>query len=453
MSTEELSPTKLVLKILQMATRPLTVDEILARVASIRPVESSNPAMVRGAITSEHRAVTLGGRPAHYTWWPRHLADNAFRQSLYHSDLTAGTLVLSEEIHYATWPNFFSGSREKREVKLHLEDGPVLDTIVCPLPSRAGWGIYAEPALAAWLADQGAAQTDDLIVHVLDVDERRYGLSLDRAHDREDISTRNQALADIAEQVLRAGRTDMPHLELIPRMIAHRAYHHPLPPDPWDNVLRADLRFVIGPDAANLASKIVASFEREGEVPPDPRAYSRPKGKAPWSGKGVEGYDKHTQRAWAAYLFDRGMDHLWVGWKDAAKAYYRLALQLDDKHADAWVHVGNRCFDEGLVAEALVWYERGIDAALERTIGDPERYERPFWGDLDSRPFMRALCGKGQCLWRLDRFQEARAVFEDMLHWNPNDNQGIRFLLPDLDEGLSWKKHVAREKKRGNVVN
>ena len=145
-------------------------------------------------------------------------------------------------------------------------------------------------------------------------------------------------------------------------------------------------------------------------------------------------------------IFDRGMDHLWTGWSLRAEAYYREALRLDPGHADAWVHLGNRRFDEGRVAEALAHYERGQAAAEARTIGDPARYPGPFWGDVDSRPFMRALHGRGLCLWRLGRRDDARQVFAWMLELNPNDNQGARFLLHDLDEGLSWEESVAREK-------
>jgi hypothetical protein len=86
----------------------------------------------------------------------------------------------------------------------------------------------------------------------------------------------------------------------------------------------------------------------------------------------------------------------------------------------------------------LACYERGIAAARARTIGDPDRYPNPFWLDVDSRPFMRAMHGKGLCEWRLGREEEARKVFEDMLRWNPNDKQGVRFLLRDVDEGLTW---------------
>jgi hypothetical protein len=61
---------------------------------------------------------------------------------------------------------------------------------------------------------------------------------------------------------------------------------------------------------------------------------------------------------------------------------------------------------------------------------------------------MRALHGRGLCLWRLGRTGEARQVFAQMLELNPNDNQGVRFLLHDLDEGLSWEESLVRDEER-----
>jgi tetratricopeptide (TPR) repeat protein len=184
---------------------------------------------------------------------------------------------------------------------------------------------------------------------------------------------------------------------------------------------------------------VVNYLEREMEVPPDLDGAPQPRGDR------HKARSEEARRAWAEYLFDRGMDHLWVGWSLAAEAYYREALRLDPGHADAWVHLGNQCFEAELVSEALGHFERGQAAAEVRTIGDPSRYPSPFWLDLDSRPFMRALHGRGLCLWRMGQTDEARQVFAWMLKLNPNDNQGARFLLHSLDEGLSWEESTARE--------
>jgi tetratricopeptide (TPR) repeat protein len=334
-------------------------------------------------------------------------------------------------------------------VTLVLADAPVLQTRIEHLVAgQPIWGLSPTPALADWYRQQGATPEDTLIVQVLDVEARRYAVSLARRAERDEsaIAARNQALADAAEKVLRAARLSLPDFWLIPRLIAHDAYRHPLPPDPWEDVLRADLRFVVERRNAILTERVVNDLEREQAVPSDLWASPRPKGNR------RKARTNEARRAWGAYLFDRGMDHLWKGWSIAAEAYYKEALRLDPGHADAWVHLGNQRFEEERVAEALTLYERGQAAAEARTIGDPARYPAPFWLDVDSRPFMRALHGRGLCLWRLGRIDEARQVLALMLELNPNDNQGVRFLLHDLDEGLSWKESVVRDEERTRML-
>ena len=436
---------QLVTQALIGAGRPLTIAEIKSRVEMVRPVRTRDPqATLRGAINTVPLAVSLGGRPARYTWWPRHLADNAFRQPLAASDLAAGTLALNEEVWWALWPDFFAGpSRSQGDVTLALAGGPVLQAQVQHLVyMQVVWGLSPTPALAAWYRQQRATPGDDLVVRVLDADARHYAVSLVHRADRDEpaIAARNQALADAAEAVLRPARMDLPDFYLIPRLVAHDAYRHPLPPDPWDGVLRADLRFVVGDRDVNLAEKLVDHLERELAPPPGLYPSPRPRGDR------RKARSEDVRRAWGAYFFDRGMDHLWAGWPLSAEACYREALRIDPGHADAWVHLGNRRFDEGRVAEALAHYQCGQAAAEARTVGDPARYPGPFWGDVDSRPFMRALHGRALCLWRLGQRDDARRVFVRMLELNPNDNQGVRFLLHDLDEGLSWEESAAREK-------
>jgi len=444
--TNELSFTQLVTQVLMMADRPLTLAEIIARVEMVRPVHTRNPqATIRGAISSIRQATTLGGRPARYTWWPRHLANSAFRQPLADSDLEEGTLVLSRDAWLVFWTDFYaSSSRSRGEVTLALDSGPVLQTRIQHLIHRQPiWGLPPAPALADWYRQQGATPKDNVIVQVLDVKAHRYALSLARRveRDEEAVAARNRSLADIAEKVLRAGRMDMPESYLVPRLFAHGAYHDPLPPDSWEEVLRTDLRFVVGKHSIDLAEKVVDYLEREMEVPPDMDSLPRPRGNR------RKARSDEAQQAWGEYLFDRGMDHRWVNWPWAAEAYYREALRVDPGHADAWVHLGNVRFDEDKLDEAMAHYERGQAAAEARVIGEPARYLGVFWGDLRSRPFMRALHGRGLCLWRLGRADEARQVFAWMLELNPNDNQGARFLLHDIDEGLSWEESMVQDEE------
>lgn len=442
----ELSVAQLVAKVLAEASQPLTVAEIQTQIEKTHPVGSRSPqATIRGAINSIPLATTLGGRPARYTWWPHHLTNNVFRQPLATSDLAAGSLVLIDEVWLAMWPDFYGGpSRSDGKVILVLADVPSLQTRIEHLMTgQSIWGIKPTPILADWYHRQGATPDDDLIVRVLNADEGRYALNLVHHAERAEptISARNQTLADAAEVVLRAGRSGMPGAYLIPRLIARDVYQHDLPPDPLAEVLRADLRFVAGEYGVSLAEKLVDDLEEAYAIGPDPHASPRPRGDR------RKAHSEMSRQAWAAYLFDRGMDHLWVGWPLEAEAYYKEALRLDPSHADAWVHLGNRRFEDDRVNDALSLYERGQAAAEARTIGDPARYPSPFWGDVDSRPFMRALHGRGLCLWRLGRTDEARHIFGWMLELNPNDNQGARFLLADMDEGMSWTESVKKDEE------
>lgn len=450
---DEFSYTQLVAQVLSTAPSPLTLDEIWAQVAQIRPVQTKNPrTTLRGAISSLRLVATLGGRPARYTWWPNHLTGSAFRQPLSATDVSSGGLVLNHETWLALWPDFYTGAeRSSGEVTLELENGdaytsrPVLETRVEHLIlGEVCWGLAPTLALAAWYQCVGAAPGDDLTVRVVDANARRYAVSLARRteYDPAEIAASNQTLADVAERLVRQGADDIPDSYLIPRLIASDVYHHALPPEPWDKALRADLRFVVREGRSVwLVDRLVDVLERESTPSPDPFDIPRPQGQ--WR----KARSETECQAWADYFFSRGMDYRWAGYAVADEAYYRAAVQLDPGHADAWVHIGNCRFDEGLVIEALANYRRAQAAAEVRTIGDPAAYPGPFWGDLDSRPFMRALHGRGLCLWRLGETTKAREVFDWMLALNPNDNQGARFLLHDLDEGLSWEESVAREER------
>ena len=102
---------QLVVQAVSGADRPLTLAEIQARVEMVRPVDTRNPkATLRTATFNSPFIASLGGRPAHYTWWPRHLAGCSFRQPLADSDLESGTLALNEETRSALWPGFRGGA-------------------------------------------------------------------------------------------------------------------------------------------------------------------------------------------------------------------------------------------------------------------------------------------------------------------------------------------------------
>lgn len=110
----------------------------------------------------------------------------------------------------------------------------------------------------------------------------------------------------------------------------------------------------------------------------------------------------------------------------AARKILMELLSADLRCLDAHAHLGNLemvYFPE----TALRHYEVGLRIG-ELSLGNDFGSVLP-WGLIDNRPFLRCLHGYGLALWRLERFAEAAAVFARILWLNPNDNQGVRFVL------------------------
>lgn len=442
------STSRAVAEVLQQAGDPLTIAEIIQRILPMGAARTAKPAnTVRSALLENSLIATLGGRPARYAWWPNHLPASYFRQPLAQMDFDTGELPLTAEVWSALWPDFLARRGSPTTVTIELSDGPSLATTIEHLRDhKPVWGIAGEPKLAEWRRTLGATPDDDLILSVLDVADRRYRLSLQRksSQDAGTLNARNEQLLQAAMDVVSATHEGLLlHHDLVPRLIARGVYHAFPPPSPLAPLLRSNLRFVVTDHShVSLTVRVVMQAEREqreifGSYPEE-----RPQGD--W----LTAKDEAERRAWGEYLFDQGMEFRWAGRDRLAEAYYRAALMTDPGHADARVHVGNIRLEEGLLEEALENYRTAEAAALERTIGDPATYEEPFWLDLDSRPYMRALHGKGLALWRLGRTAEAAAVFRQQLELNPNDNQGVRFLLPDLEAGLTWEESSARFEAR-----
>ena len=120
----------------------------------------------------------------------------------------------------------------------------------------------------------------------------------------------------------------------------------------------------------------------------------------------------------------------------AARKILMDLCQSDLRCLDAHAHLGNAVFDHS-PETAVRHYEVGVrigelsfDDAFDGVLS---------WGLIDNRPFLRCLYGYGLCLWRLNRRDEAAAVFRRMLWLNPADNQGIRFLAHRLEDGENWQ--------------
>jgi tetratricopeptide (TPR) repeat protein len=119
------------------------------------------------------------------------------------------------------------------------------------------------------------------------------------------------------------------------------------------------------------------------------------------------------------------------------------AKRIGGRHPRAEAYVLLAEYAETL-PEALELYEQGV-AAGHRSLGEDgfQEYEGQFWSFLETRSYMRACEGVVNCLWEVDRHEEAIEVCRMMLKLNPNDNQGMRYRLASMF--LDMERHAELE--------
>ena len=112
------------------------------------------------------------------------------------------------------------------------------------------------------------------------------------------------------------------------------------------------------------------------------------------------------------------------------KKLIKQALELDPNNADAYNYLASIEKD---IDGAIKLFKKAIKAG-EETFGKKFFQEEKgyFWGMIETRPFMRAKAGLADCLYAKKEVDKAIEIYEEMLELNPNDNQGIRYLLSTL---------------------
>jgi tetratricopeptide (TPR) repeat protein len=128
-------------------------------------------------------------------------------------------------------------------------------------------------------------------------------------------------------------------------------------------------------------------------------------------------------------------------------ALARKALKVSPLCADAYVLLARETARN--LDEAIDFYVQGLEAG-EKALGKAAFRDDVglFWGILETRPYMRARHGLAQALWDKGLRDEAVEHYQEMLRLNPNDNQGIRYLLIDCLLALGSDERAARLIKR-----
>lgn len=129
---------------------------------------------------------------------------------------------------------------------------------------------------------------------------------------------------------------------------------------------------------------------------------------------------------------EQAQNLIYDAWEEARSAkrveMARKALEISPDCADAYVILAEETAHT--LEEACELYEQGVKAG-ERALG-PEMFKKGvgrFWEILETRPYMRARERLAMSLWEIGRAGEAVEHLWDMLRLNPNDNQGVRYVL------------------------
>lgn len=141
--------------------------------------------------------------------------------------------------------------------------------------------------------------------------------------------------------------------------------------------------------------------------------------------------DELLNRA-ATIILDEGWGAREAGDNAAARKKAMRALEVYPFCIDARNLLGNIYSDRFEFREAEKVYRAAIEDAVQEQGGIVKQKDVPYWLEIDTRPSMRARHGLGLTLMQLHRYGEALKEFEILMDLNPNDNQGIRFLLADV---------------------
>ncbi len=122
-----------------------------------------------------------------------------------------------------------------------------------------------------------------------------------------------------------------------------------------------------------------------------------------------------------------GAQHLERGEPEEALQWYDRALELEPDNPDAWCGRGKACYDMGRLERAARDFRRAQRFARRHLDLTSRRYR--WWSDTTTRPYLRALHGRGLCLFWLGRYDEAARKFRKLLRLATTDPLDVRFLL------------------------
>jgi tetratricopeptide (TPR) repeat protein len=128
---------------------------------------------------------------------------------------------------------------------------------------------------------------------------------------------------------------------------------------------------------------------------------------------------------------EKAQELAWDAWEaespEESVALAKKALRLSPDCTDAYNVLA---IHETSMSKTIAHYQKAIKAFLKKK-GESYLLKNAghFWGIIETRPYMRAMEGYGRCVWDSGEKEMAADVYHNMLILNPNDNQGVRYIL------------------------
>jgi tetratricopeptide (TPR) repeat protein len=127
--------------------------------------------------------------------------------------------------------------------------------------------------------------------------------------------------------------------------------------------------------------------------------------------------------------FDRGCELLEQGSISQAEKLFRDVVHKAPLHIDALHHLAIILDGMGKSKEARKLWNKGVEIGRSAFPKKFESGDQLDWSWLENRPFLRCLHGLATATLSDGDIVKATNIFEELISFNPNDNQGIRELL------------------------
>ena len=131
----------------------------------------------------------------------------------------------------------------------------------------------------------------------------------------------------------------------------------------------------------------------------------------------------------ATDIFYEALDYAESGKFTKVKELLNKALKIFPEHIDVLHHLSMLADNE---KEATNLNEKAVNIGLSVFPKEFNEKSKLEWGWTENRPFLRAYHNRGLIALNNGNIEETIKLFNQIISWNPNDNQGARDILADI---------------------